>query len=1660
MSGAQKYSTFGGVFTPSILTILGVIMYMRLPWIVGHAGLWMTIAIIIIAHVISITTGLSVASIATDKKVKAGGVYYIISRSLGLPIGGTIGIALFIGMSFSISLYIIGFAESLLPYLDMAKNPYNIRLSGSVSLFLVAIITIISTSLAMKTQYFIMAAIVLSLASIFAYQGNTTITLPQFKTISSTVPFAKLFGVFFPAVTGFTAGVSMSGDLKDPRRSIPLGTIASIITGLVVYLTLATFLAWKVDAGKLQNDTQILESISVFPPFILAGIWGATISSSIGSVLGAPRVLQATSVDRITPRFFAKGYGQSSEPRNALILTILIAEAGILIGELDIIARIVSMFYITAYGFLNISCVVESWVSPDFRPDFKIPKWIGLVGTITSLIVMIQLDLLAMIGATLLMLLLFFYIKSRELNLEGGDTLTSIWSSVVRYGLYNLSKDSIHERNWRPNILLFSGGTDSRPYLVELSRSLADRRGIITNFHLAEKKELEQVTRSFIIDKEVKEFEGVFSRKIECNDVYEEMVQIARYHGFSGIEPNTVFLGRARSLTNAEKFASLIRNLESMDYNVLMLDYNKEHGFGKKQNVDIWWSGHGNNLSFALSLVRFLQTSLQWSEANYRFLMISNDKLKMDSIYMRIETILNDYRIRGTVKVVYNHENQKPFFDIIQDKSKDSDLTLLGLPDYHREDAISIGKKIGHFSKNLKSILWLKASGYFRNLSITANIANVRHSENKALVKLEFGKQPHLQMVLSGFAAELETNMQRYFETYFSNLFLSQEALLNRIKEIVHQKYQSTGNEDNNRAQEILTQVSYLVDSYLKTELPRNLETFQSFPQKMFQYLKQLTTGLPRRIKLYKNKSDLSEQEWQQFQQHPLRYLRSINKDYILYKPLYAKVIIYYLQKNLSGEFKRLIESITFYTISWVEEVYRILASINELELIDDKKEQEEKVTKSLVQVEKFISEIDENREDTKYRILNSVRQSINQSSDLLQTIHCNQKIKELKIQSSKNHLVNVEARVQNFIEITNAISSILDYGTRLLFFQEQLALCLLENLEVLRLDILKKTEPIYQATKESLAKIVNNKEETPGLDQELYDFEFEPAFYILKIQRDFNHIIQNLPVSIEVLNQSTLQRIQSGDIARQEIISIPIRKYVEHIVDTIIIPEASKPLENSLSIRVFNFAQETRELKENILDLSIKDKTRRKTALKKQVENSIEELNTKMSVFQKGILETFREVESILRYEFPRTNIYYLIRQSESLGYLVRKTERKRFYNRLMKKYFKYFTGVIVKFIYGKSRAFIFSSFFSPRRERLSKAGELSSWVRTNTIPAHISNSLPFYYKNIFLKKEAFSKESFRFFEKDIARIKNILAEDNNGILLIHGLPNSGKTWFAKNIVNKFFNKEKIITVDPKNIPHRNILSFFKLIAKQKGQRISKNNFQASLEQVDAILIDDFELFWNRNEEVNKILQEIFNFLRESQKKIVFIITINSFSYDYLKKTTLLSNYILYSIEVKPISARKLMDLILTKHKTTGYSLSINGVEDDEITPLTLARFFDRIFIHSGGYIGQALRSWILSIENAGKSVIYLSEKLNPSALSSIDLEPLWEMMLLQIVLHKVLDRAEIAKIDKNEQAIEHALEGMLRMKLIQIRDNQYLEINPDLQTLIIHKLIQKEYL
>jgi amino acid transporter len=731
---AKKFGAFSGVFTPSILTILGVIMYLRLGWVSGVSGILGVLAIILLAHLISVTTGLSISSIATDKKIKAGGIYYILSRSLGLPMGGSIGITLFVGTALSISLYIVGFTENFLGFewVQQLLNLHgsaidNIRIVGSAVLILLVIIAFISTNFAIKTQFIILGAIALSIVSIVAgvfmhhnIANPNAISAATDFTPFKDFSFTEVFAIFFPAVTGFTAGVAMSGDLKKPQKDIPRGTLTAILTGLIIYVGLALIFNLFVDRNLLIHNYNFLYTIAWVPGLVTAGIWGATLSSALGGILGGPRILQAMSKDHITPKIFSKTFGKNNEPRNALLFTFILSELGILIGDLNAIAGLVTIFYLTAYGFINLAFLLEKWASTDFRPTFRIPGWIGLTGFIASLMIMFKLDMIAMFASFIILGTIFYFIRKKQLYLDIGDVWPSVLASLIRSVLTRFSHMKLSEEHWRPNILLFSGGDENRPYLVEFSKLLAGKHGLISNFDLILKEDAQHLFPEPALAIPEEEMEGdevVFKRRQLCRNIYEGIETLSATYGYSGVEPNTVVLGWGRHTNDPIRFAQMLRYLENLDLNIVMLDFDKNKGFGKHQSIDVWLRGGSNNGKLIFALIKFIHMAYPWHIAKVRLLIITNLKDKKKKIKQTLKQLLTQMRLEAEIHIIVNDE-AKEVHPIIKKTSANADLIFMGIAEVINGKEDQFIERADQLYKDLGTVALVKASGFFSPLHI------------------------------------------------------------------------------------------------------------------------------------------------------------------------------------------------------------------------------------------------------------------------------------------------------------------------------------------------------------------------------------------------------------------------------------------------------------------------------------------------------------------------------------------------------------------------------------------------------------------------------------------------------------------------------------------------------------------------------------------------------------------------------------------------------------------------------------------------------------------------------------------------------------------------------------------------------------------------------
>lgn len=681
---AGRFGTFGGVFTPNVLTILGIILFLRTGWVVGQAGLLGALVIVALANAISLLTGLSLSSVATAMRVRAGGKYYMISRTLGLEIGGAIGIPLYLSQAISVAFYIIGFTEAAesIPFVQQ----FDPRLVATVIALIFGGIAFIGADFAIKIQYFILAALVSALVSFFAGGWNSIQAPVWTPNYGEGVSFWIVFAVFFPAVTGIAVGASMSGDLKEPSKSIPLGTIASIAFTSAIYFAAVIWLSLHAGPEQLIRDNLIMQRIAVVPPLILLGVWAATLSSALGSIVAAPRTLQAIAQDGVVPRILGSRMGSPTEPRVAVLVSGVIAIAVIWAGDLNFVAPIITMFFLNTYGMTNLVAGIEKLVgNPSFRPRFDLHWGFSLLGALGCYGTMFLISPIATVLAIVISYGIYFYLQRRSVSRTWGDVRSGIWFAVSRWALLNLEQTHYDVKNWRPNMLVFTGQPHNRERLVQVADWLSRGRGIVSFFqllvgnveHMAE-RDLRGVARrqirSYIQERNM----TAFAEADIVEDFYNGAVTVAQSHGVGGLEPNTVLLGWSDNEPGRVLLLRLLNTLVNLHKSVLFLHYDDARGFGKRHVIDVWWRGRSSNAELMLLLAHIVARHDSWEGARIRLLRVIRNEDGRAQTERHLQALLDGVRLQATAVVVVVPEGE-PFHRTVSEWSRETDLTLLGM---------------------------------------------------------------------------------------------------------------------------------------------------------------------------------------------------------------------------------------------------------------------------------------------------------------------------------------------------------------------------------------------------------------------------------------------------------------------------------------------------------------------------------------------------------------------------------------------------------------------------------------------------------------------------------------------------------------------------------------------------------------------------------------------------------------------------------------------------------------------------------------------------------------------------------------------------------------------------------------------------------------------
>lgn len=663
--------TFAGVFTPSILTILGIILFLRLSYVVGNAGLIVALIIIIAANVISVLTTFSLAAIATHLRVKAGGDYYLISRTLGLGFGGAIGIVLFAAQAISVGFYAIGFAEAVAA-LAQWDHPAAVRIIAGAALVALFSLAWKGADWATRFQYAIMALIVMALTAFFIGglenwdPGNfeSNLGLP-----SGEPSLWILFAVFFPAVTGFTQGVSMSGELREPGRSIPLGTFIAVGLSFVVYIAVAVIVAGALPGDVLAEDYSALKRTSAWPFLIDAGVFAATLSSALASFMGAPRILQSLARDRIFPILqpFARGVGPSSNPRRGIILTAVVAFSIVAIGDLNAVAAIVSMFFLVSYGLLNYATYYEArGRSPSFRPRFALyHERISLIGALACLLAMLVIDARAGVVAGGVVAGIYYYLRARGVPARWADSRRSHHLQQVREHLMAAAKEPEHARDWRPQLMVFSDDVERRVRLVRFAAWTAGGAGLITVVKViaSDRPDVIETRNQALeaLEKELKTYDAdAFPLVIAARGLEDGIAVAIQAAGVGPTGVNTVLVNMSTASSGylrqfgMGRYGQNVRTALRLGCNLLILDANPEDWErlekipASKRRIDIWWTESASS-SLMLILAHLMMRADEWDNAEIRICVAGEES---GGRFQRVRDMLSTSNIDADVHAV------------------------------------------------------------------------------------------------------------------------------------------------------------------------------------------------------------------------------------------------------------------------------------------------------------------------------------------------------------------------------------------------------------------------------------------------------------------------------------------------------------------------------------------------------------------------------------------------------------------------------------------------------------------------------------------------------------------------------------------------------------------------------------------------------------------------------------------------------------------------------------------------------------------------------------------------------------------------------------------------------------------------------------------------
>jgi amino acid transporter len=686
--------TFGGVFTPTLLTILGVIMYLREGWVIGNAGLLGGFLVILCAFGITGLTGLSMSSITTNIRIGAGGAYAIVAQSLGLEIGGALGIPRYLSQALAVTMYLFGFREGWL-WVFPEHPAWLVDLGAFLLLYAIAYL---SLDLAIKVQYLIMAVIAGSLVSVAvaAAQGSMVIPFEDVQMWGSFpgapedgfggTTFWVVFAVFFPASTGIMAGANLSGDLRNPKKSIPRGTMGAIAASLVIYLALGYWLARSATPDELVSNYTVMVDKAAWGPAVLAGLLGATFSSALASLVGSARILQAMGEHRVLPNGrWLEALTEKGEPRHAMTVTGGIILATLLFRDLNAIAPFITMFYLITYAMINAVVFIEQTMGlVSFRPLLKLPRWVPLTGLLASLVAMGVVHPVFSLLSVGVVLVFYAILLRSHLKAPFGDMRSGLFVAVAEWAAKKvMDLPAMGERAWKPNLLVPVEDTRTVRGAFLMIRDVTYPKGSVHLMGLRTDRADPQLDARVYSLAHAFEDRGVFAARtvIDSPDGFGDGI-VAGMQALGGafFKPNVVFLNLHEGEGREEEYARVLTEAGRQAMGLLVHVPHPTTGLGERRSVNVWirdrspdWRLSMDMGNLDLPLLVGYKLLRNW-DATMRLVTVVESEENLEEARQFLEAVLELGRIPRTRVVAVSEP-----FDRFVPQAPQADVSIFGL---------------------------------------------------------------------------------------------------------------------------------------------------------------------------------------------------------------------------------------------------------------------------------------------------------------------------------------------------------------------------------------------------------------------------------------------------------------------------------------------------------------------------------------------------------------------------------------------------------------------------------------------------------------------------------------------------------------------------------------------------------------------------------------------------------------------------------------------------------------------------------------------------------------------------------------------------------------------------------------------------------------------